>query len=402
MPIVNLDLKNKHFTQLLTNLSAAMAGGDETAVNAAGEALGQYINDAITESARSMTDMADRAALAARGIRTLTSEEHGYYTELINAMKSNNPKQAIANIDKALPQTIFDAVMDDITTNHPLLDAISFTNTSALTKWIYNKQGVQTAAWGKLTSAITKELEGAIDVIELTACKLTAFMPISNDMLDLGPEWVDGYVRATLTEAIATELETAIVTGTGKDQPIGMDRNVGTGVTVSDGVYPQKNAIALDKITPAAFGSLLASMAVSPSGRPRAVDGLIWVVNPAAYYKTVMPATTFQTPDATYQRDVLPVPCKIIPSVALTAERYSVIGMGKRYFMGVGTGGKSGRLEADDSVRFLEDETVYKIKVLGNGRPMDNNAFIRLDINGLKPAAWLVEIANAAEVGAGG
>lgn len=39
-------------------------------------------------------------------------------------------------------------------------------------------------------------------------------------MFELGPEWLDRYVRAFLTEVISTELENVIVKGTGKKQPM--------------------------------------------------------------------------------------------------------------------------------------------------------------------------------------
>ena len=38
----------------------------------------------------------------------------------------------------------------------------------------------------------------------------------------------------------------------------------------------------------------------------------------------------------------------------------------------------------DDSVRFLDDERVYKSRLQGNGRPMDEYSFLYLDISSLK------------------
>ena len=55
---------------------------------------------------------------------------------------------------------------------------------------------------------------------------------------------------------------------------------------------------------------------------------------------------------------------------------------------------KDGKLEFDDSCQFLEDNRVYKIKLYGNGMPMDNNAFQYHDISQLKPAVVKVEVTN--------
>ena len=52
-----------------------------------------------------------------------------------------------------------------------------------------------------------------IKKIELSQNKLSAFMPISMGMLDLGPVWLDNYVRTCLSEALALGYEKRIVTG---------------------------------------------------------------------------------------------------------------------------------------------------------------------------------------------
>ena len=40
-----------------------------------------------------------------------------------------------------------------------------------------------------------------------------------------------------MAEALANGMEYAIVNGTGKDEPIGMNRQVGENVTITGGVY---------------------------------------------------------------------------------------------------------------------------------------------------------------------
>ena len=49
-----------------------------------------------------------------------------------------------------------------------------------------------------------------------------------------------------------------------------------------------------------------------------------------------------------------------------------------------------GRIEYSDHYRFLEDERVYLIKAYANGMPLDNNAFLVLDISDLQPATYKV------------
>ena len=94
-----------------------------------------------------------------------------------------------------------------------------------------------------------------------------------------------------------------------------------------------------------------------------------------------MPATTLMAPDGTYRNDVMPYPMTIIQSGAL-ARGEAILGMAYRYFAAAGSATK-GKIEYSDDYRFIEDERVYLIKAYANGMPMDNNAFLYLDISGI-------------------
>ena len=62
--------------------------------------------------------------------------------------------------------------------------------------------------------------------------------------------------------------------------------------------------------------------------------------------------------------------------------------------MGVGAGTDGGRLEYSDEYRFLEDQRVYRIKLYGNGRPMDDCSFAWVDISELEPLVQQVVVTN--------
>lgn len=382
--------------ELREKLAMAFKSTDEGAIVAAFTDFAATMQAEILEDAKTFQMTADSTILARRGIHQLTMEESKFYMGIMDAMKNPSPQMAFAGIDAALPETVIENVLADIRANHPLLAAIRFQNTTALTKFIINKQGAQLAVWGPLNSAITKELSGAIGLLDLTLCKLSAFMPISKDMLAVGPQWLDAYVRATLAEAIALALETAIVTGTGKDEPIGMDRDVSEGVTVTAGVYPKKTAVAINDLSPETYGALLATLAEGPNGKQRPITKVLLVVSPADYFTKVFPATTVKAADGTYSKDVFPFPTEVIQSAAV-APGEAIVGIPEKYFMGIGAGTNGGKVEYSDDFRFLEDERVYLTKLYGNGRAMDNNAFLRLDISNLKAVPAKVYVTNADE-----
>ena len=381
--MTNPDVKKEQVNAILTKACDAVRANDYEAFDSAMTEYGDAIKAEILSKVETTREMIDSTILAARNVRQLTAEERGYYTEFIAAARSADPKAAITNISVAFPQTIITEVLDDIKTAHPLLDLIDFKNTTAITKWIVNKQGEQSAVWGALTSAITEELSGNIDTVDMTLCKLTAFMYISNDILDLGPAWVDTYIRNILSEALAVGFETGIVDGTGKDMPIGMTRDVSDEAVVVGGVQPRKTAIEVTTLDPETYGEMISTLAVSPTGKQRAVGKPIFVVNPADYFKIVFPATTILTPNGIYAHDVLPYPTTIVQSVAVPSK-HAVLGIGRLYFAGLGLT-KNGRIETSNDFKFLDDLKTFKIKTYGNGFPKDNNAFLYLDITDLKP-----------------
>jgi len=380
--------------ELHDNLSAAMKSEDQDQLTEAFCQFAMNIQQDVLEDIKSYRDTGDQAILARRGVRQLTQQEKTFYTALAKAAASDDPKMAFTGIDSTtLPVTVIDTVLSDIGTEFPLLDAISLQNVSAQTKMIVNKQGIQLAVWGALTTAITEELSGAIGTVNVALTKLTAFIPIDRDMIDVGPEWMDAYARAILAEALGLGLCQGAVAGTGKDQPIGMLKDLDGAVV--NGVYPDKAAAAITDLSPETVGAIAATLAQGPNGRMRKVPNILVVVNPVDYFNKVMPATTYLTPQGTYVNNVLPYPCTIVQDINVPSNK-AIFGIGKRYALGVGKGGTKGAVETSDEFQFLDDKRVYKVKAYGDGQPLDNSAFVVRDISGLLPMKAQVIVANPA------
>ena len=386
----NNDIRSRE--ELRTLIQKAVRDNDAEAFQAAFDEMLQRVGlDVQQEYENRMNDLQqelDSRILAARGVRQLTSEERSYYQKLGEAMKATDPRQAVTGMDAVLPKTVINSVFDDLRTNHPLLSRINFMATDGAVEIIVNTNGYEEAAWGDLCDDIVKELTSGFKKVNTGLYKLSAFMPICKAMLDLGPEWLDNYVRQVLFEAFANGMEAGITTGDGNKKPIGMDRQVGDNVTVTGNAYPKKAAVKVTDLTPATVGNLISIMAADPNGKTRRVQGVILLVNPQDYYQKVMPATTVQAPDGTYRNDVLPYPMDVIQSVSLPRGE-AIIGIASQYLAMAGTS-PNGKIEYSDHYHFLEDERVYLVKGYANGMPKDNNAFLRLDISGLQPATWKV------------
>lgn len=393
------DLIEQKQQEIMQRMNAALKEGNEGEFAQVFTDFANNLQQSIIDEAKGVIQSVDTSVLIGRGVRQLTSKENEFYQKTIDAMKSANPKQALTDLNVVMPETVIDAVFEDLEQQHELLSVIDFKNTTAITRMLLNTHGNQLATWDKLCTAIVTELTSGFKSIDMTLNKLSAFIPVCKDMLDLGPVWLDRYVRAILAESIAFGLEEGIINGDGKDKPIGMNRQVGDDVTVTGGVYPLKDTVKITSLDPVAYGQLLSRMSVVPKGKDnegnpitfnRVIKDVIMIVNPIDYLSKIMPATTIRGTDGLYRSDVLPFPTKIIQSIRVPTNRM-IVGLAKRYFMGIGTA-KSGKIEYSDDYKFLEDERMYLTKLYGHGQALDDNAFLYVDISELEPANVKVEV----------
>lgn len=392
---MSLAIINSQKAKLQSDMIAAMHAQDEKKYMESMTCLFELLQKETLDKAAELAGVNDSEILQARGVRVLTSVEKKYFEKLGQALKSDNPKQALTDPELVMPTTVLNAVFDDLQTDHPLLSKISFTNTSGAIKFLFSQNEYQKAVWGKLCAEITKEIEASFTEIDMTLMKLTAFIPVCEAMLDLGPEWLDSYVRQCLYEALANGLEDGIInnlnTTTG---PVGMIADMTTGSGgVGQATFTAKTATPITDLKPVTLGTQLAKLAVDDAGKTRAIRDVIMIVNPVDYLTKVFPATTVMSGNGTYVNNVLPYPMSVIQSAAVTSGK-AVLGLGYKYFMGLGMSNRAGRIEYSDEFKWLEDERVYKIKLYANGMPMDNNAFQYLDISGLTPATIAVTVEN--------
>lgn len=418
--------KNSMITEATAALQAAFNAEDTTpeAMQGAFEQFAQAI--AATVQADFESANGDRNILAQRGFRQLTAEENKYYQSLIEAGKSKNPVQTYAGLlsDKVMPTTIIEDVYKDLLAEHPLLAKINFQSVQYLTRWILNDHSVQTAAWGAVNSQIAQQIASAFRTVEITQCKLSAYAVIEKDMLDLGPAFLDNYIRTFLKEALAVALEDAIVTGNGLNMPIGLDRDIHQGVSVSSSTgYPQKTAVALTSFMPKEYGAILAelcetevyytadatgvitpaSTAANSDGSPksgytkhggamRSFDEVTLICNQKDYLSKVMPATTVLNAAGSFTNNIFPFPTDVVRSNRVPTGM-AILCLPEEYFFGIGSS-KEGTLEYSDDYHFLEDQRVFKIKMHGYGKAWDNTVAILLDISNLVEAYVYIKAAD--------
>lgn len=360
------------------------------AISAKEDATPEQVNDAleayvtaIAEDAGSqvraeyeeLKNVTDNQILQARGIPVLTAEETKFYNEVEKA----------GGFDKDItwPVTIFERVFEDLQKEHPILRLVNFTPTVGLTKTIRSRRkGV--AVFGPLHKDLEGQLDAEFGVEEATQIALTAFFLISNDTLHLGARWINRYVRLCLTEAVKDAWATKIVTGTGKDEPIGLLKDLDGAVV--GGVYPDKASVGTLTFKDAAsmvteFAAVMKKMAsykhsigtgdTNATDETRVVDGKIYlIINPVNYYDIVA-RLTIQNANGVFVTNMPFIsPDHIIQSVDVPVNKLIV-------FMENGydaTQSQPEKISEYKETFAMKRATLYAIDMLGNGKPVDNYA----------------------------
>ena len=372
-------------------LMTAMNSGDEAKIQEAWEGFHASVAEQIKADFADLQESHDSAILAQRGYRQLTSKETKWYQKVISALKSADPKQAFTSIigteneEDMMPTTIVEDVYKNLKEEHPLLQAINFQYVGHITKWLLNDHATQKAIWGSITDEIVKEITSSFKVVKLDQNKLSAFAIIEKGMLDLGPVFLDGYIRTVLAEAIMEGLVEGIVAGTGVDQPVGLIKDIHKGVAFSGETgYPDKAKVVVKSFAPEEYGKVVAMMAETEAGKKRKFTEVGLICNQNDYLTKIMPATTVLNANGVYVNDLFPIPTTVYVENVLE-DGAAVLFLKDEYFLGMG-GEKNSVIEYSDEYKFVEDQRVFKMKQYGAGRAFDNTSSVYLDISDLEPA----------------
>ncbi|MGE7091677.1 phage major capsid protein [Lysinibacillus sp. NPDC048646] len=373
--IKNLDKEPKGIDKQaqIDGLKAAFENGD--AAEVAARIVQQYeenfthyqdvMNTTIREAKRANEQQWDATVLASRGVRQLTNEEKKFYSQAIEV-------ESFDEVLALMPPTVYDRVFEDLALDHPLLSLVNFTQLGATTQWVVRKEGATTAYWGDVCDEIQEMMDSGFKTIEAKAYKLSGFLVVCKAMFELGPEWLDRYVRAIMAEVVSAELEKVIVNGTGNKQPIGMMRNLDGAVV--GGVYPEKATVELVSFTPHEIGTKI--LAPSTKNGKRDAQDVVLIINPFDYYSKLFAYGAKQREDGVWTFGNFPVPELDIIKCSAVPLNKMVSGKPKDYWMGAG----KATLESSDHVRMIQDQRLYLTRQLINGQPLDNEAFTVFDI----------------------
>jgi len=367
--------KSETFQNAKTALSAVLSKENVTEKETT-DAYENYFNVLQSEVASAITkevnnEMLDRSILQQRGQNVLTSDE----TKFFNAAVLDGG----FNDDSILPVTTQERVFEDLTTEHPLLAALGLQDLGAVTRFIYS-DATKAYAWGPLFGPIAGQINAAFREEQISQFKLTAFAVIPNDMLELGPVWVERYVRTVIVESYSVGLEYGYVNGKGPtaSEPIGLMKDVAVNGAVSDKVSSGTLTFAPSQYGEVVAGELygvVKALSVDAEGKSRkALNNIVMVVNPVDAIG-VQARNTIQTANGQW---VMALPYNIQPVESEEIPVGKALFFVKGQYLAAIAGGY--KLKKFDQTLAIEDATLYTIKQFANGKPKDNKAALVYDL----------------------
>lgn len=366
----NFKVKKKAYTDLLNNEDAT----PEQLQNAVDEmftALQNDLTEKITAEARN--ESADTQILVARGQHILTSEETAFYNKVVSDGGFND--------ESVFPESVQDRVFEGLTKERPLLAAIGLQDLGAATKFIYSDPTLA-FAWKEIFGEISGQVNAAFRDEKITQLKLTAFGAIPNDMLELGPVWVDRYMVTLLIEALAAGLEYGLVNGRGpvQNEPVGLMKNVDS----STGAVTNKTSSGTLTFAPSERGEVvvgelygvLKNLSIDEKGKYRKVlNKVVMILNPIDLL-AVQARHTIQNTAGQFVTN-LPYNLTVVDSEEIPVGKVLFMVQGE-YIAAIAGAYK---LKKFDQTLAMEDATLYTIKRFANGRPKDNKAALVYDLD---------------------
>ncbi|HHY72696.1 MAG TPA: phage major capsid protein [Bacillus bacterium] len=342
----------------------------ETAFNEMFTALQEDLSEQITNEARN--EVHDVQILSARGQNVLTSTERKFFNEVIAS-------GGFAE-DTILPVTTQERVFEDLVAEHPLLNVIGLMDLGAVTRYIYSDAN-KAYAWGALFGEIKGKISAAFREEQIGQLKLTAFAVIPKDMLELGPEYVERYVRTVLVESYSVGLEYGLVNGRGPSQnePIGLMKNV-----AENGAVTNKTPSGTLTFAPSERGEVVAgelhdvikSLSVDAKGKSRKVlNKVVMLVNPIDAI-SVQARNTIQTANGQWVT-ALPYNIQVVESEEIPAKK-ALFFVKDAYLAAIAGGYKINKF---DETLAIEDARLYTMKQFANGKPKDNKTALLYDLD---------------------
>lgn len=296
-------------------------------------------------------------------------------------------QRAVSGADLTIPIVFLDLISENMFRYSKLLNRIRVRNVRGEARQTIAGT-VPEAIWTEMCAAIN-ELEFVFNQVTVDGYKVAGFVPVCNSILEDNDINLASWIVEMLSESIGLAEDKAILYGTGIKMPMGIVSRLAQTAKPSD--YPANAPAWVDlhttniqkidsTLTGAAFWAAL-TVATGNAYSLYARGEKFWAMNSKTYNLLKSKVITFTaTGDiAAGVFATLPIITGDIDILEFIPDGDIIGGYGDLYLW-VNRG--EIQIDADRSVQFIQDNTVFRGKARADGTPVIPQSFVALNING--------------------
>lgn len=310
-------------------------------------------------------------------------------------------QRAVSGADLTIPIVFLDLISENMFRYSKLLNRIRVRNVRGEARQTIAGT-VPEAIWTEMCAAIN-ELEFVFNQITVDGYKVAGFVPVCNSILEDNDINLASWIVEMLSESIGLAEDKAILYGTGIKMPMGIVSRLAQTAKPSD--YPANAPAWVDlhttniqkidsTLTGAAFWAAL-TVATGNAYSLYARGEKFWAMNSKTYNLLKSKVITFTaTGDiAAGVFATLPIITGDIDILEFIPDGDIIGGYGDLYLW-VNRGEL--QIDADRSVQFIQDNTVFRGKARADGTPVIPQSFVAININGSEVTTSMTFAADTA------
>ena len=316
----------------------------------------------------------------------IAREDVKAFLKELRSMKGG-AQRAVNGADLTVPIVLLDLISENMFRYSKLLNRVRVRNVNGEARQTIAGT-VPEAIWTEMCAAIN-ELQFVFNQVTVDGYKVAGFVPVCNSILEDNDINLASWIVEMLSESIGLAEDKAILYGTGIKMPMGIVSRLAQTAKPSD--YPANAPAWIDlhttniqkidsPLTGAAFWAAL-TVATGNAYSLYARGEKFWAMNSKTYNLLKSKVITFTaTGDiAAGVFATLPIITGDIDILEFIPDGDIIGGSGDLYLW-VNRG--EIQIDADHSVQFIQDNTVFRGKARADGTPVIPQSFVALNING--------------------
>lgn len=316
----------------------------------------------------------------------IAREDVKAFLKELHSMKGG-AQRAVNGADLTVPIVFLDLISENMFRYSKLLNRVRVRNVNGEARQTIAGT-VPEAIWTEMCAAIN-ELQFVFNQVTVDGYKVAGFVPVCNSILEDNDINLASWIVEMLSESIGLAEDKAILYGTGIKMPMGIVSRLAQTAKPSD--YPANAPAWVDlhttniqkidsTLTGAAFWAAL-TVATGNAYSLYARGEKFWAMNSKTYNLLKSKVITFTaTGDiAAGVFATLPIITGDIDILEFIPDGDIIGGYGDLYLW-VNRG--EIQIDADHSVQFIQDNTVFRGKARADGTPVIPQSFVALNING--------------------